>query len=92
MFAILKLGGSILCDKNVPYSINWENLENIAIEIKEAIEYYSSKNEDFKLIIVHGGGSFGHPVAKKYLKNEKFEDMGKDTGKFKKQCVNSTTL
>ncbi|MBB6067399.1 isopentenyl phosphate kinase [Methanococcus maripaludis] len=77
MFAILKLGGSILCDKNIPYSINWENLENIAIEIKEAIEYYKSKNEDFKLIIVHGGGSFGHPVAKKYLKDGKFEDMEK---------------
>uniref|UniRef100_A9A918 Isopentenyl phosphate kinase n=1 Tax=Methanococcus maripaludis (strain C6 / ATCC BAA-1332) TaxID=444158 RepID=A9A918_METM6 len=77
MFAILKLGGSILCDKNIPYSINWENLENIAIEIKEAIEYYKSKNEDFKLIIVHGGGSFGHPVAKKYLKDGKFGDMGK---------------
>ncbi|MBA2861645.1 isopentenyl phosphate kinase [Methanococcus maripaludis] len=77
MFAILKLGGSILCDKNTPYSINWENLENIAIEIKEAIEHYKSKNEDFKLIIVHGGGSFGHPVAKKYLKDGKFVDMGK---------------
>ena len=72
MFAILKLGGSILCDKNIPYSINWENLENIAIEIKEAIEYYKFKNEDFKLIIVHGGGSFCHPFAKKNHKNGKF--------------------
>ncbi|ABR54853.1 aspartate/glutamate/uridylate kinase [Methanococcus vannielii SB] len=77
MFAILKLGGSILCDKNVPYSINWENLQNIGIEIKEALEYYRKEEINLKLIIVHGGGSFGHPVAKKYLKNGKFVDMGK---------------
>lgn len=77
MFAILKLGGSILCDKNVPYSINWENLENIAIEIKEALESYKKEGKTLNLIVVHGGGSFGHPVAKKYLKDGKFVDMGK---------------
>jgi len=77
MFAILKLGGSILCDKNVPYSINWENLENIAIEIKEALEQYKKEGKTLKLIVVHGGGSFGHPVAKKYIKEGKFVDMGK---------------
>ena len=70
MIAILKLGGSILSDKNIPYSIKWDNLERIAMEIKNALDYYKSQDRDIKLIIVHGGGSFGHPVAKKYLKVE----------------------
>ena len=71
MIAILKLGGSILSDKNIPYSIKWDNLERIAMEIKNALDYYKNQDIDImKLIIVHGGGSFGHPVAKKYLKVE----------------------
>ena len=70
MIAILKLGGSILSDKNIPYSIKWDNLERIAMEIKNALDYYKSQNKDIRLIVVHGGGSFGHPVAKKYLKIE----------------------
>ena len=70
MMAILKLGGSILSDKNIPYSIKWDNLERIAMEIKNALDYYKNQDIDMKLIIVHGGGSFGHPVAKKYLKVE----------------------
>jgi isopentenyl phosphate kinase len=64
------LGGSILSDKNIPYSIKWDNLERIAMEIKNALDYYKNQDIDMKLIIVHGGGSFGHPVAKKYLKVE----------------------
>ena len=70
MIIILKLGGSILSDKNIPYSIKWDNLERIAMEIKNALDYYKSQNKDIRLIVVHGGGSFGHPVAKKYLKIE----------------------
>lgn len=37
MLTILKLGGSILSDKNVPYSIKWDNLERIAMEIKKRL-------------------------------------------------------
>ena len=70
MIAILKLGGSILSDKTMPFSIKWDNLERIAMEIKNALDYYKSQNKDIRLIVVHGGGSFGHPVAKKYLKIE----------------------
>ena len=57
MIAILKLGGSILSDKNIPYSIKWDNLERIAMEIKNALDYYKNQDIDMKLIIVHGGGS-----------------------------------
>ncbi|NPA63258.1 MAG: hypothetical protein GXN95_06900 [Methanococci archaeon] len=70
MLIILKLGGSILSDKNIPYSVKWDNLERIAMGIKNALDHYKNKNKDIKLILVHGGGAFGHPVAKKYLKIE----------------------
>ena len=70
MLAILKLGGSILCDKNIPFSIKWDNLERISMEIRNAIDSYNNNNDKLDLIIIHGGGSFGHPVAKKYLDNK----------------------
>lgn len=54
---ILKLGGSLLTDKNKPFSIREEILEQSVSEIIK-----SNK----KLIIVHGGGSYGHPIAKEY--------------------------
>jgi len=78
MLAILKLGGSILCDKNIPFSIKWDNLERISMEIRNAIDYYDTNSNKLNLIIIHGGGSFGHPVAKEYLKDKKeFYNMKK---------------
>ena len=54
---LLKLGGSLLTDKNKPFSLR-EDVINRAIE--QIIE--SNKN----IVLIHGGGSFGHPIAKKY--------------------------
>jgi len=54
---LLKLGGSLLTDKNIPFSIREE-------VIKSAIQQIIDSNK--KLILIHGGGSFGHPIAKKY--------------------------
>jgi isopentenyl phosphate kinase len=54
---LLKLGGSLLTDKNKPFSIR----EGI---VKNAVEQIIDANE--KIILIHGGGSFGHPLAKKY--------------------------
>ena len=54
---ILKLGGSLLTDKNNPFSIR----EDI---VKDSIRQIIDSEE--KLILVHGGGSFGHPLAKKF--------------------------
>jgi isopentenyl phosphate kinase len=68
---ILKLGGSVITKKSEEKAeIDEENLERLAKEISEA-----KKEKDFKLIIVHGAGPFGHVPAKKYklhegLKNE----------------------
>jgi isopentenyl phosphate kinase len=54
---ILKLGGSLLTDKQKPESIRYDILNRVIQEIVAA---------DEKLILIHGGGSFGHPPAKKY--------------------------
>lgn len=54
---ILKLGGSLLTDKNNPLSLR-------AKIIKHSVEQIIQSKQ--KVIIVHGGGSFGHPIAKKY--------------------------
>ncbi|NJE25714.1 isopentenyl phosphate kinase family protein [Thermococcus sp. MV5] len=56
---IIKLGGSVISNKNEPYSFNQEIIEQIAEEITQ---FYP--NEQF--ILVHGGGSFGHPNAREY--------------------------
>ena len=54
---LLKLGGSLLTNKNKPFSIREDVVRNAVQQIIEAND---------KLILIHGGGSFGHPLAKKY--------------------------
>ena len=54
---ILKLGGSLLTDKNSPFSIREDVVRDSIRQIIDAKE---------KIILIHGGGSFGHPLAKKY--------------------------
>jgi isopentenyl phosphate kinase len=55
---ILKIGGSVITDKNGELAARTEVINRLAEETKKA----NVKN----LIIVHGGGSFGHPTAQKY--------------------------
>ncbi|MCD6443430.1 isopentenyl phosphate kinase family protein, partial [Candidatus Bathyarchaeota archaeon] len=56
--AIVKLGGSVITFKDKPLSVNQEVLDRLAEEL--------SASGLSRLIIVHGGGSFGHPLALKY--------------------------
>jgi isopentenyl phosphate kinase len=62
---VLKLGGSVITDKNKPATANLETIERLADEISQA--------NVSSLILVHGGGSFGHPIAKKYKIAEGYE-------------------
>ena len=55
---ILKIGGSVITDKNGELAARTEVINRLAEETQKACV----KN----LIIVHGGGSFGHPTAQKY--------------------------
>lgn len=58
---ILKLGGSVITFKDKALTPNMNAIERLAKEIFEALETRPSR-----LIIVHGGGSFGHPLAAEY--------------------------
>lgn len=58
---IIKLGGSLITDKNRPLVAREAVIKRLAEEINSA-----SKNYKGKLIIGHGSGSFGHASALKY--------------------------
>ena len=58
----LKLGGSLITDKNIPRTPRRDVITRLAREIKAAL----AKHEDLKLVLGHGSGSFGHGPAKKY--------------------------
>jgi Predicted archaeal kinase len=65
---ILKLGGSVITDKNADEGVVREaELLRIAKEVSEF---------QGKLIIVHGAGSFGHTYAKKYGLDKGFDPEG----------------
>lgn len=58
---IVKLGGSVVTYKDSPTPlIREETLSVLAKETKDLVQ------RGHKLVIVHGAGSFGHPLAKKY--------------------------
>jgi len=63
---ILKLGGSAITDKTAEATPKTEIINRLAEEIKRA--------DLDNLIIVHGGGSFGHPTAAKYNLKEGYKD------------------
>lgn len=59
---VLKLGGSLITDKEKPFILRRNVLEDIGRELREIWPT--------PLIIVHGGGSYAHPVAKSYKVSE----------------------
>jgi len=64
---IVKLGGSVITDKSRPFTLNDDVIVRLGRELSEA-----SARRD--LILVHGGGSYAHPVAKRYSVSEGFRD------------------
>jgi isopentenyl phosphate kinase len=69
---ILKIGGSVVTDKDGELAAKTEVINRIAEEIKRA--------DIDNLILVHGGGSFGHPTAKKYGIKEGLKDPAQKVG------------
>ena len=63
---ILKIGGSAITDKAEPLAAKTEIINRLAEEIKRA--------DLDNLIIVHGGGSFGHPTAAQYGIKDGYKD------------------
>jgi isopentenyl phosphate kinase len=59
---LLKLGGSLITDKDQPYTPRLDKLAELAKEIKTALD----SAPGLSLILGHGSGSFGHVAAKKH--------------------------
>ena len=57
---LLKLGGSLITDKDQPYTPRLHKLVELAREIRSAL------SPDQRIILGHGSGSFGHAAAKEY--------------------------
>lgn len=57
---LIKLGGSLITDKNSAFYAKKKVISRLAHEIKDSL------SDKFDLIIGHGSGSFGHVVASKY--------------------------
>jgi isopentenyl phosphate kinase len=53
---VVKLGGSVITDKEREFSVRRGVLRRLARELK-GME---------RMVLIHGGGSFGHPLAKQY--------------------------
>ena len=59
---LLKLGGSLITDKDKAYTPRLDKLADLAKEIKTALD----SAPGLSLILGHGSGSFGHVAAKKH--------------------------
>lgn len=56
---VIKLGGSVLTKKSTLGGIRYDNLKRIAGELARV-------RDEARVVLVHGGGSFGHPLARLY--------------------------
>ncbi len=68
---LVKLGGSVITDKGRYRTFDQANVERLAREIVRSKK---------PMIIVHGAGSFGHVLAKKYRLKEGYRNQGQIKG------------
>ena len=62
----VKLGGSLITNKDVEASARPEVIRRLALEMRRALDQRS----DLGLVLGHGSGSFGHRVAERYRVQE----------------------
>jgi isopentenyl phosphate kinase len=68
----MKIGGSVITDKNTELTPRTQAIDRLADEIRRA----NVKG----LIIVHGGGSFGHPAAQRNAVKEGLKNSNQTMG------------
>jgi isopentenyl phosphate kinase len=66
---IIKLGGSVITEKDKPYTERLDVIRRLSREIHEA-----RKERDFALIVGHGGGSYPHVPATHFKTHEGVKD------------------
>lgn len=59
MLTFLKLGGSLITDKDTPFSARKQTIKRLGLEIINYLHQFP----DHQLLIGHGSGSFGHAAA-----------------------------
>lgn len=69
---VLKLGGSVITEKERNKTPNVDSIRRLAREIADA--------NVKRLMIVHGGGSYGHPLAKQYKIIEGYRETSQIEG------------
>ena len=62
---IVKLGGRSITDKSTYETLDKTALEKCSILLQNAISKKTKKNENERVIVIHGAGSFGHMSAKR---------------------------
>jgi len=62
----LKLGGSVITDKNRPFTARLDVIRRLGREIRQALD----ARPDVRVVVGHGSGSFGHVVGQKYRTRE----------------------
>ena len=67
----IKIGGSVITEKSRPYTPNILEIDRVTAEIWESI----LTDKKSKFVIVHGGGSFAHPIASVFKR--KFSDTAR---------------
>jgi len=58
----LKLGGSLITDKDKPYTPRLDKLKELSNQIAAVL----SRTRNLRLVLGHGSGSFGHVAASEY--------------------------
>ena len=61
--SIVKFGGSAITVKDRPFTVRKEALRSMCFQVLSHVK------KGGKVVVVHGGGSFGHPLAMKYELN-----------------------
>ena len=61
----LKLGGSLITDKSIPFKPRLDVIEEMISQISRVLK----ERPGFRLILGHGSGSFGHMAAKSIFHN-----------------------
>lgn len=69
---ILKIGGSVITDKSEELKAKTDVMDRLATEVQ--------KTNEGNLVIVHGGGSFGHPKAQQYKIKEGYREDSQKIG------------
>jgi isopentenyl phosphate kinase len=75
-YVFLKLGGSLITDKEKPYTVRLEAIKKLACQIKDAQE----TDKNLRIVIGNGQGSFAHYPAIKYKMNEGIKNENQKLG------------